>query len=158
LFRRDLPEILTKVLDIISHDAEIKPNPVKKGSLEEIIVYNNELDSSPFNLLLRETLDQRRVQFETRSSKEGYSSLHIVCRVSQNVARCDDIGPEYQLPIEIQIRTVFEDAWGEIDHKYGYVARSGKELTLAGNKALVGPHLRVLKQPTFWMRPKTSLT
>lgn len=148
LFRRDLPDILTKVLDIITHDAEIKPNPVKKGSLEEVIVYNNELDSSPFNLLLKETLDQRRVPFETKQSKEGYSSLHIVCRVSPNVGKCEEIGQDYLLPIEIQIRTVFEDAWGEIDHKYGYVARSGKELTLAGNQALVGPHLRVLKQFT----------
>ncbi|MGE8365970.1 MAG: hypothetical protein ACN6OP_25845 [Pseudomonadales bacterium] len=148
LFRRDLPEILTKVLDIIEHQVELMPNPVKKASLEEIIVYNNELDSSPFNLMIKETLDQRRVQFAKLSSKEGYSSLHIVCRVGAQVVKCAEIGPEYLLPIEIQIRTVFEDAWGEIDHKYGYVARSGKELTLAGNQALIGPHLRVLKQFT----------
>lgn len=148
LFRRDLPEVLTKVLDIIEHGADIRPNPVKKGSLEEIIVYNNELDSSPFNLLIKETLDQRRVTFQKLSSKEGYSSLHIVCRVGPDVVNCQGIGPQYMLPIEIQIRTVFEDAWGEIDHKYGYMARSGKELSHAGNQALIGPHLRVLKQFT----------
>ncbi|CAE6818209.1 hypothetical protein R75461_05975 [Paraburkholderia nemoris] len=148
LFRMDLPKIMTMVLDIISHDAEIMPNPVKKGSLEEVIVYSNEIDSSPFNLLLKETLDQRQVQFSMQSSKEGYSSIHIVCRVSPNVSNCQEISPSYHLPIEIQIRTVFEDAWGEIDHKYGYLARSGKELTLAENQAHVGPHLRVLKQFT----------
>ncbi|CAG9251380.1 RelA_SpoT domain-containing protein [Burkholderia diffusa] len=148
LFRIDLPKIMTMVIDIISHDAEIKPNPVKKGSLEEVIIYNSELESSPFNLLIKETLDQRNINFTTKSSKEGYSSIHIVCRVSPNVTDCSSVSPDYQLPIEIQIRTVFEDAWGEIDHKYGYLARSGKELTLEQNQAHIGPHLRVLKQFT----------
>ncbi|QQX89735.1 RelA/SpoT domain-containing protein (plasmid) [Cupriavidus necator] len=148
LFRRDLPDILTKVLDVIEHSADLRPNPVKKSSLEEIVVYNSELESSAFNLLIKETLDQRQVPFKKLDSKEGYSSIHIVCRVGKDVVRCDEIGPNYLIPIEVQIRTVFEDAWGEIDHKYGYVARSGKDVSLAGNQALVGPHLRVLKQFT----------
>lgn len=51
------------------------------------------------------------------------------------------------IPVEIQIRTVFEDAWGEVDHKFGYVIRTGKEAGKpVGNASMVQEHLKVLKK------------
>jgi tetratricopeptide (TPR) repeat protein len=68
------------------------------------------------------------------------------------VARLDACPKEtpcdgYNIPIEIQIRSVFEDAWGEIDHKYGYVIRSGKDTGKPiNNPEFVLSHLKVLKR------------
>jgi tetratricopeptide (TPR) repeat protein len=57
--------------------------------------------------------------------------------------------PDYYLPLEIQIRTVFEDAWGEIDHRFGYPIRTGKESKeVVNNPGGVLEHLKILKNFT----------
>lgn len=47
--------------------------------------------------------------------EKSYSSIHIVVNCISHAA-----GNPKIIPIEIQIRTIFEDAWGEIDHKLEY--------------------------------------
>ncbi len=53
----------------------------------------------------------------------GYSSIHYQVRLGRN----SDAPDEFKaLQIELQLRTILEEAWGEIDHKYRYVfSRSG---------------------------------
>lgn len=53
----------------------------------------------------------------------------------------------YYLPVEIQIRTVFEDAWGEVDHKYGYSSKKGKKTNaIIKNPDNINRHLDILKK------------
>ena len=53
----------------------------------------------------------------------GYSSIHYQIRLGEN----SDAPRELQeLQVELQLRTILEEAWSEIDHKYRYIrSRSG---------------------------------
>ncbi len=53
----------------------------------------------------------------------GYSSIHYQVELGENSDAIDELKG---LQIEFQLRTILEDAWAEIDHKYRYVfSRSG---------------------------------
>lgn len=56
----------------------------------------------------------------------GYSSIHYQAVLGENSGAGDELKG---LQIEFQLRTILEEAWGEIDHKYRYMfSRSGDEL------------------------------
>ncbi len=56
----------------------------------------------------------------------GYSSIHYQITLSDGLTVPDEIKG---LQVEIQLRTILEEAWGEIDHKYRYAhSRSGTVL------------------------------
>ena len=56
----------------------------------------------------------------------GYSSIHFQVELAQNAEGADEFKG---IQIELQLRTILEEAWGEIDHKYRYVfSRSGHVL------------------------------
>lgn len=149
LFRHEMPEIIEKVILAILHEDDIKPNPFCKSKIEEIIIYSN---NPEFDEIVREIKDNlRKYELpeinspEVCKSAEGYSSIHVVTRVEEKVEELSE--GKYYVPIEIQIRTVFEDAWGEIDHKYGYVVRVGKDKgNPISNAGYVKGHLKVLKK------------
>jgi ppGpp synthetase/RelA/SpoT-type nucleotidyltranferase len=151
LFRNEIPKVLEEVLRLIKHENALNPNPFKADSFEEVIIFTNSPAYDPFLSDLQNIIKTRGVPCQVIPSKEGYSSVHIVARL-QTVARlrsASDVEVEHFLPVEIQIRSVFEDAWGEIDHRFGYVVRAGKtNEDLIHNSSLVQPHLKVLKQFT----------
>lgn len=56
----------------------------------------------------------------------GYSSVHYQIKLSEGLTVPREIKG---LQAEFQLRTILEEAWGEIDHKYRYAySRSGAEL------------------------------
>ncbi|MFH1217539.1 MAG: RelA/SpoT domain-containing protein [Pseudomonadota bacterium] len=56
----------------------------------------------------------------------GYSSIHYQVELGENSDATDELKG---LQVEFQLRTILEEAWGEIDHKYRYVfSRSGDKL------------------------------
>jgi len=56
----------------------------------------------------------------------GYSSIHYQVKLGESSDASDVLKG---LQIEFQLRTILEEAWGEIDHKYRYVlSRSGDAL------------------------------
>jgi|WetSurMetagenome_2_1015567.scaffolds.fasta_scaffold01350_5 putative GTP pyrophosphokinase len=56
----------------------------------------------------------------------GYSSIHYQVELGENSDATDELKG---LQIEFQLRTILEEAWGEIDHKYRYMlSRSGDAL------------------------------
>ena len=56
----------------------------------------------------------------------GYSSIHYQLQLGENA----DVPAELKsLQVELQLRTILEEAWSEIDHKYRYVlSRTGQQL------------------------------
>ncbi len=47
----------------------------------------------------------------------GYSSIHYQVKLGKN----SDASEEFKrIQVELQLRTILEEAWGEIDHKYRY--------------------------------------
>ncbi|MES2538869.1 MAG: hypothetical protein V4632_23665 [Pseudomonadota bacterium] len=149
LFRNEIPQVLREVLALIKHEKDLKPNPFEASHFEEVIIYTNAPSYDPFLTELQNVLSEHMVVGNTIQSAEGYSSVHIVCRLVHDakIKINDFIEIPHKLPVEIQIRSVFEDAWGEIDHRFGYTIREGKDNdNLMYNSSLVQPHLKVLKQ------------
>jgi putative GTP pyrophosphokinase len=56
----------------------------------------------------------------------GYSSIHYQIKLGQNADAPEELKG---IQFELQLRTILEEAWSEIDHKYRYVSsRSGVPL------------------------------
>lgn len=147
LFKKDMPKMLEDTLSLI------KLAPFLDDDPEEILIYTGNTHHDEMTHLLKEKIAHhdgvKNIKVDIKSSREGYSSIHIVTRLDRKLTNVFVRTPNYYLPIEIQIRTVFEDAWGEIDHKYGYVIRSGKDAgEPINNPEFVMGHLRVLKSFT----------
>lgn len=59
----------------------------------------------------------------------GYSSIHYFVKPGRNFNLHKDLS---SLRCEIQVRTILEEAWGEIDHKYRYeIKRKGIDMPTA---------------------------
>lgn len=137
LFRREMPEVVKQVVALINHDAKFAPNIFEKKSLKEVVIYSANPNFDEIAASVKDFLAEVGLEAEIKASKEGYSSIHIV----------STIGSASKVPVEIQVRTVFEDAWGEIDHKFGYVIRSGKGHDAPiKNPRYVQGHLKILKK------------
>ncbi len=78
----------------------------------------------------------------------GYRSVHYVLKTTYN---------DNDYFVEIQVRTIFEEAWGEIDHAIRYPYHADKELLfrlssilnrIAGSADELGTYIRYLKSQT----------
>ena len=145
LFREDMIQLFRRLVELISHSNDSKPNPFQKSSFEEVIIYSPyEHDPLAVSIkLLANTVLPNTVEIKSEVSTEGYSSIHLVARASTGL----QVSGEYiHVPIEIQIRTVFEDAWGEIDHKFRYSEAEGKSKTELNNPMRISENLKILKK------------
>jgi putative GTP pyrophosphokinase len=57
---------------------------------------------------------------ELGDSSVGYRSIHIVCELGADRLALPEYAPFKGLLFEIQVRTVLQHAWAEIDHDRGY--------------------------------------
>lgn len=96
--------------------------------VQEIIVYTSKNASYVYGLLHKEfltlNLGERKNGKPKLSSVQSpdekpYSSVHIVLDAVSYAAKSPKI-----IPIEIQVRTIFEDTWAEIDHPLQYKGSS----------------------------------
>lgn len=144
LFREDVIDALKIFLRLIRHQGSAV-SPFAKNGLKEGIIYTSAPAGDPEAILSRlrgvfDTFEFPLSDAAVCQVPTGYSSVHLVafCKVNED-------GNAKSVPVEIQIRTVFEDAWGEIDHKLRYSINRGRHIeseTLIENWQ---PHLNVLK-------------
>jgi ppGpp synthetase/RelA/SpoT-type nucleotidyltranferase len=93
------------------------------GAIEEVIVYKTGSSSRDYDDCLNffRTLEpdlRSNKVLERRLDKQDlrqYSSIHILCR-----GRFFYNGIYLKMPVEVQIRTAFEDVWGAIQHDVEY--------------------------------------
>jgi putative GTP pyrophosphokinase len=57
---------------------------------------------------------------ELGDSQVGYRSIHLICELRGDRASLPEYKPFQGLLFEIQVRTVLQHAWAEIDHDRGY--------------------------------------
>lgn len=146
LFKGDMFKAYANLIEMLANP--VGDSQFNQAMPEEIIVYKgtSALDDFANEIKTITKSHFKSAQVKTENSVEGYSSIHIICRHSAKIEELSNAENSYRLPIEIQIRTVFEDAWGEIDHKYGYVVREGKDAgTPIHNSHHIKAHLKVLK-------------
>lgn len=124
LFREDIIEVAQLLLRMIALEAPFTTAPFVSRKLREAKSYTAQSTGDPeaINRRLHEIFEQAGYKLEILSIESGYSSIHLVVDAQVVVQ-----GRPISLPIEIQIRTVFEDAWGEIDHKLRYSIDRAKE-------------------------------
>ncbi|MBV1910991.1 MAG: RelA/SpoT domain-containing protein [Kangiellaceae bacterium] len=147
LFRQDMSKVVGTILSLISHKLPYNPIPFVKNDLKEAIIYTPDIGNDPVVSQVIQEIKTFELMPEEEIQENGsaarYSSIHLVAFIDQSV---DEFDQNYRIPIEIQIRTVFEDAWGEIDHQYGYQNRTGKTDEPIQHPELVGKNLLTLKK------------
>jgi putative GTP pyrophosphokinase len=57
---------------------------------------------------------------ELGDSQVGYRSIHLICELGKDRVALPEYEPFKGLLFEVQIRTVLQHAWAEIDHDRGY--------------------------------------
>lgn len=79
----------------------------------------------PVAFLSHDLLDRLSLTDIKREHKEsGYASMHYIVRL-----RSSTVAPEQRPWFELQVRTLAEDVWGEIEHILGY--KPGKKTSFA---------------------------
>lgn len=147
LYRLDALEILPILLDRIA-TSSLEPDSVfSRSGVEEIIIYSTNPKGDAQDLPGRvEALCQAfnlSEKTRTENTPQNYTSIHIVvwCRGKYRGAYRD-------IPVEIQVRTAFEDVWGEIDHSLKYKREAENETVdrdAAARLELNEAHLNVMK-------------
>ena len=139
LFKQDIIPAIESIVDMLGKDSDIK-NPFNGCTIDELIYYKGNIWNSNISNKVDESFSSIDRKIVEENSLEGYSSIHIVCTLDTDES---DLLPKgYRIPVEIQVRTIFEDAWGEIDHKYGYRERRDKSTP----HPMLNKHLKTLKQ------------
>ena len=72
---------------------------------------------------------------------QAYSSTHIVM-----FRRLVHDGEEIRVPIEVQVRTTFEDAWAQVDHKLRYASKRIKQSSVSNTSVAHERHPITLKK------------
>ncbi|PKN52754.1 MAG: hypothetical protein CVU55_05900 [Deltaproteobacteria bacterium HGW-Deltaproteobacteria-13] len=106
LFEQDIPELHKYLLQIYKD---------KSYNLVEVKIYNWPRDEYPeFNSKIDSYLEESKyneIKAKNVSKGSGYKSIHYIIQFSKS--RKDH-------PIEIQLRTLFQDVWGELEHSLSY--------------------------------------
>lgn len=165
LFRSELPLILGKFLNFVQW-AQRPPFSLFFGAnikdcIEEIKIYGIHDPFDPNLSFYRDefagygfhTRDESRTQdgvfVDVVHKQSGYSSIHLVVWANGPTQSRTD-----RVPIEVQLRTSLEDAWGEMDHRLRYKRRSealfeylthGTPPRLSEGDGLADEDLRILK-------------
>lgn len=148
LYRRDITQNVRSILELVAGEKAISPNSLQGVEVVELKSYTSNTipDQDPVNLELRTLYEgsfSKRfddVPFEL-IARSRYSSVHMVLK-----ARYSHEGTNHVLPVELQFRSVFEDAWAEIDHKLLYeLGRFGERVDGAQREAMA-QHMSVLKK------------
>lgn len=125
LFKQELISLIEGFVDFLE---EFQGNPTDlfegnslQDSLKEVIVYQTNTATESYQTIFKflksfcvaRGFPDDFVRLETRDTK--YSSVHIVALGKVH------LGDEVRtIPIEFQLRTVFEDIWSEVEHRLIY--------------------------------------
>ena len=108
LFEQDIFDVYKYLLEML--DREVY-------TLKEILVYGWKQDSIiPIDFMKNEINEFQRyndVSFEDIYRDNGYQSIHFVGRYM-------DFHQNIEYSFEIQLRTLLQDVWGELEHKLAY--------------------------------------
>ena len=110
LFKQDIIPAIESILSMLVSNNEVG-NPFKNSNIIESIYYKGNVSNSTISTEIRKKFTDINKDIEETVSPEGYSSIHIVCELCTE--QSDILRDNYRLPVEIQVRTIFEDAWGE---------------------------------------------
>jgi ppGpp synthetase/RelA/SpoT-type nucleotidyltranferase len=128
LFSEDLPVAVSEFIRLVQlcqgPNISLFAGASLADCLKEAIIYSSSTQTKAYELVydsLRalnlppDKQGQDRVRMIKSSLSEPYSSIHLVL-----IANSFHAHTAKKIPIEVQIRTAFEDLWAEIDHPRSY--------------------------------------
>lgn len=86
----------------------------------------------------------------------GYASVHRVCKLPQPRACQPEYSPFAELRCEIQVRSILQHAWAEIEHDLGYKAATGIPVHLRRRFSMLAGMLELADDQ--FMRLRDDLT
>jgi ppGpp synthetase/RelA/SpoT-type nucleotidyltranferase len=154
LFRREIAQIAQSIFALVADNApRTWANILLGASVSEYIQYYSSTKAigghpgggvgNDLTELLETAISEiPGATFKLKPEpRQNYSSVHIVLRITVN----DPSGVK-EVPVEIQIRTIFEDAWAEVDHQLFYEYERKDPRDADSRRQNVGRHLNLLKQ------------
>lgn len=126
LYKSEIPNFLQEVLRYLVDSSRIPNGILCNCEIKEILcLYNNDLDPLVNDIeTLHLNSDLVWPLGPTFEKRRNYSSVHVLIKVPKKGTHADKT---LWIPCEIQIRSVIEDAWAELDHKVKYVrTRTGR--------------------------------
>lgn len=152
------PKVLSRVKDrnecIRKFDGKYRNNLEKHGDIYCIkdhisdlvgvrVVCIYESDIEKVSDILREEFElidetDKSKELESTVSSFGYKGLHLDMKLSGKRTKLPEYDKFIDFPFEVQIRSIVQDAWSEVDHKLKYKKQTPDHLSrrIAGLAAL----------------------
>ena len=112
----------------------IQKNIFDLAGIRVITNYIDDIEAIESSLLKQDDVTLiRRKDYVNNPKESGYRSLHLILTVP--VFQSDR---PYEIPVEIQIRTVGMDMWASLEHKLKYKTNSNPELVKQYSNDLIG--------------------
>ena len=112
LFEQDILGVYKFILEMCCSDVY---------KLEEILIFGLKKESrltvSSFKKELNKFDKYKNIDFRSEARENGYQSIHFV-------GTYQDFEENTKYPFEIQLRTLLQDVWGELEHKLAYKQKS----------------------------------
>lgn len=130
LYAEDLPRATKSLISFLRFCQYPEIKLIEGESLDdgihEIRIYKSANTSRIYDTIFRDCLklnlqeknekgEKKISLIEAKSGESTYSSIHFVIFCLSHSS-----GEPKRVPLEVQVRTVFEDTWGEIDHSLKY--------------------------------------
>lgn len=152
LFQKEIVDVVAELIKMIQHDGQYSvKNPFTRDGLKEVTIFTNRPpdEEGSIHVQVKEKFDSAGYSSETcepENRKSGYSSVHLVVEVPVEIPQDDGSSRTRLQPMEIQVRDIFEEAWGEISHFLRYAQERG-DLDLEEHPLfdMWKPHLNALK-------------
>jgi ppGpp synthetase/RelA/SpoT-type nucleotidyltranferase len=125
LFNREIPRALAQIFDLIAVVGATSDGVFDEQPVIEIIYFSSQATSAPLSIYpdVFEVVKAKGLLsvFTTNQAAQGqrlssYSSVHVI--VEGHIT--EDSAPPFTARSEIQVRSVFEEAWSEITHRLKY--------------------------------------
>ncbi len=123
LFQSDLPETLNKFIGLIDTVEPGSDGGFEDDPIDHVLIYSSRRENDPLSIEKEaiKVLEGRGLKDKLRppdTRPSSYSSIHLILNVWANFNKSI-----VRSKVELQLRSVFEDAWGEINHLLDYAPK-----------------------------------
>jgi ppGpp synthetase/RelA/SpoT-type nucleotidyltranferase len=145
LYRRDMTRLLDAICDLVNEGMKPEAAGFRFCGIARAKIYDSGVRRGKSMSLAQAAQEMIKGKFSNIPSfpceilgPDPYSSIHLILAITPAPG---EVG-EPNILIEVQIRSVFEDTWGEIEHRRYESERESPDLAA---KRLEQGHLEVLK-------------
>jgi ppGpp synthetase/RelA/SpoT-type nucleotidyltranferase len=121
-FQSGILEAFEFLLALAEHDPRVGQSPFLQNEVRRITLITSRPEEDPLSISRRveEIAQGKGLPIERGARGTLYSSLHVVLCANVEMSTVDGGAILVPLQVEFQIRSVFEEAWGELSHLLSY--------------------------------------